>query len=113
MEHEPPKNLPHLNHRSLYADDPSMRPLIAEFLIHLHEQVRSIHAHRANANAEELRRVLHQLKGSGLSYGFPHITAHASAAEESIAGGQPLAAAVDHLHALIDYIEHIDGYAPI
>jgi HPt (histidine-containing phosphotransfer) domain-containing protein len=100
-------------HRSLYADDPSMTALLQEYVGRLPQHVQTIRMLTASNQAEELRLQLHQLKGSGLSFGFPHITAHAAAAEESIIAGFPLAAASEHLTALIDYIEHVEGYRPL
>jgi HPt (histidine-containing phosphotransfer) domain-containing protein len=55
---------------------------------------------------EGIRSLVHQLKGSGTSYGFAAITARCGAIEQAITNGDATA----HVRGLIEYLEHIEGY---
>ncbi len=57
----------------------------------------------------DVRRVAHQLRGSGGSYGFPDLTRLATAAEAAIDAGRPAEADVA---ALVALVRRIDGYDP-
>ena len=99
-------------HRSIYADDPMMQPLIAEFVARLFRQVADLrHAMQQNDRIS-LQRICHQLKGSGKSYGFEPISTHAAAANEKLRAHHPLPDALPDLHALLEYIEQIENYKP-
>jgi HPt (histidine-containing phosphotransfer) domain-containing protein len=93
-------------HRSRYASDPYIGPILPKFHARLAQHVKHMEAFRAAGNGEELRRLLHQLKGSGKSYGYDGISTHAAAAEESLRSGGNGREALD---ALIAYIRDIEG----
>ena len=77
-------------HKSIYADDPLMTPLIADFTKNLSGQVADIRRAIAKEDAAALQRICHQLKGSGKSYGFAPISTHAADAEEKLKNRKPL-----------------------
>ncbi|MGN6370315.1 MAG: Hpt domain-containing protein [Phycisphaerae bacterium] len=99
-------------HRSLFAHDPLMQPLISDYINRLPAQVAALrHALAAN-DPESLRKLCHQLKGSGASFGFPPISAFAAAALEKLHANLPPRATLPDLTPLLDYIEHIENYKP-
>ena len=106
----PASKQPVTPHKSDFADDPLMQPLIVEFVRNLGQHVRDIRKAVAADNAAGLQRICHQLKGSGKSYGFGPITTHAQAAEEKLKARRPLSACYSDINALLDYIEHIENY---
>lgn len=95
-----------------FADDPTMTELLEAYVAGLSRDVQSLRRHVAASDAAAARRLLHQLKGSGASYGFPPLTRHAGAAEALLQAGHPLPEAQPHITALIAAIESIDGYRP-
>jgi HPt (histidine-containing phosphotransfer) domain-containing protein len=97
-------------HRSVYAEDPLMQPLIAEFTSRLAGHVNEIRKAVAADDSAALHRILHQLRGSGQSYGFGPITNHAAVADEKIKAKRPLSECYSDINALIDYIEQIENY---
>jgi len=99
-------------HRSVYADDPLMKPLIAEFVARIPQQAADLRDAIQHDDPAPLLRICHQLKGSGKSYGFEPISTHAAAANEKLRAHHPLLDALPDLHALLDYIEHIEDYKP-
>jgi len=64
------------------------------------------------ADLEELRRVVHQLKGAGGGYGFDAITTHAAGAEQRIQAGAEISEITAQVNALTDLIRRIEGYQP-
>jgi HPt (histidine-containing phosphotransfer) domain-containing protein len=94
-------------HRSRYASDPHIGPILPNFHARLAQHVKNIEAYRAAGDTEELRKLLHQLKGAGKSYGYDAISTHAAAAEEAVkarGNGGP------SLDALLAYIRDIEGF---
>jgi HPt (histidine-containing phosphotransfer) domain-containing protein len=69
---------------SMLRDDPEMLELIAFFLDELGERVSAISRAMQQSDAEQLRRIAHQLKGAAGGYGYPSITEAARAVEDSI-----------------------------
>ena len=104
--------MPSLPHRSLYADDPLMQPLITDFVARLSQQVTQIRQALAANDPEPLRRIAHQLKGSGKSFGFEPITTHAATILEKLHANLPLQSATPDTTALLTYIEQIENYKP-
>ncbi len=97
-------------HRSELADDPDMREIIEQYVSRLPEQVQKIHELLAQNDLKNLGRLAHQLKGSGGGYGFPQITALASAANRSINEAEPIDAIRRQIDTLVNYIRKIKGY---
>ncbi|MEP0846777.1 MAG: Hpt domain-containing protein [Phycisphaerae bacterium] len=68
---------------SLLAADPDMRDLVAEFVGELPTRIESARQALEAADWTLLKRIAHQLKGAGGSYGYPDITRLAAAMEAS------------------------------
>jgi len=72
--------------RSEFADDPDMADALAYYVDRLPRIAEELQAAFASGERDELARVLHQLKGSAGSYGFPTIGESARAAEAAVRG---------------------------
>lgn len=102
--------MPSTPHRSLYADDPLMQPLLIDFVARLAAQAADLRRALAADDADALRHFCHQLKGSGKSFGFAPISTHAAAALEKLHAGLPPRATASDITALLNYIEHIENF---
>ena len=98
-------------HRSTLVDHPDVGPVLPLFVRRLPGHVQRLRAAQAAGNSAELVRIVHQLRGAGKSFGFEPITAYATAAEELLLAARPLPEIGPALEKLIDYIEHVEGYA--
>ena len=99
-------------YRSALAEHPDVRDVLPIFIGRLGTRVRDLRSLHAAGNREELRRLAHQLKGAGKSYGFAPITEHALELEELIEAGTKEGEIVGALNKLVAYIEKIEGYTP-
>jgi HPt (histidine-containing phosphotransfer) domain-containing protein len=61
---------------------------------------------------DELRRLVHQLKGAGTGYGFPKITESAAKAEGLIKATAECQSVQSAVNDLIGLIRSIEGYDP-
>ena len=61
---------------------------------------------------EELRRLVHQLKGAGAGYGFPNITEAAKKTESLIKATAECEAVQAAVNELVELIRGIEGYDP-
>ncbi|MFQ5686099.1 MAG: response regulator, partial [Candidatus Scalindua sp.] len=68
---------------SEYADDADLVELIDEFAAGLEADVESMRKALENGNHDGLRRLAHQMKGAGGSYGYPMLTEAAKTIEEA------------------------------
>ncbi len=68
---------------SEYADDADLMVLIDEFVAGLEEDIESMRKVLKNGDHEGLRRLAHQMKGAGGSYGYPMLTEVAKTLEEA------------------------------
>jgi len=68
---------------SQFADDPDLQEVIDEFVSGLDEFLRSIRHGLNHGDHELVRRVAHQLKGAGGSYGYPALTESARTLEDA------------------------------
>ena len=79
--------------RSSYADDPDMGQIVALFVQEMPARVQQLSSAWDKHDLAMLRRLTHQLKGSGGGYGFPAISESAGKVEELVAsvisGDQP------------------------
>ena len=66
----------------------------------------------ASQDMEELRRLVHQLKGAGAGYGFPNITEAAKKTESLIKATAECEAVQTAVNELIELIRGIEGYDP-
>ena len=98
-------------YRSTLADHPDVGPVLPMFVRRLSGHVRGLRAALAAGQFEEILRIAHQLRGAGKSFGFEPITAYAAAVEELLRAARPPAEIAPALERLVDYIEHVEGYA--
>lgn len=80
--------------RSRFADDPDMQPIVEMFVDEMPERIASLRSAWEASEIERLRRLAHQLKGSGGGYGFPALgdaAGRLEAAIQQLAGGGSLA----------------------
>jgi CheY-like chemotaxis protein/HPt (histidine-containing phosphotransfer) domain-containing protein len=68
---------------SEYADDTDLVELIDEFVVGLEADVESMRKALENGDHDGLRRLAHQMKGAGGSYGYPMLTEAAKEIEEA------------------------------
>jgi HPt (histidine-containing phosphotransfer) domain-containing protein len=99
-------------HRSTLAEHATISPVLPQFIARLSVHVRMLRELYASGNIEEFRRLIHQLKGAGASYGFPPISHNAAGIQERLDAGSPLADILPTLEEMIAYIEQIEGYRP-
>ncbi len=96
--------------RSTFAGDPDMDPVIAGFVAGLPAQVRTLLQMTESAQSEHVRRVLHQLKGTGGGYGFSEITTIAGRAEAGLRAGCPLERMRSEIEGLVALVRRVEGY---
>jgi HPt (histidine-containing phosphotransfer) domain-containing protein len=71
--------------RSRFADDPDMGQIVHMFVQEMPQRVEQLSGAWARHDLSTLRRLTHQLKGSGGGYGFPAISESAGKVEELVA----------------------------
>jgi PAS domain S-box-containing protein len=96
--------------RSDKATDPLISTILDSYIQGLPEQISKVTQLLSRSDIRGLRQVLHQLKGSGGSYGFPEISTRARCAEAAITGKEPLDRIAAEVNALVDLIRRVDGY---
>ncbi len=69
---------------SLFADDPEMRELIAEFAGEMPKRAETLLQLLNESRLAELRSLAHQLKGAGSGYGFDMLSEAAAALEATL-----------------------------
>jgi CheY-like chemotaxis protein len=69
--------------QSEYVDDPDLADIIDEFVAGLPDTFSRMREAMANNHYERLRRLAHQLKGSGGGYGYPQLTDGARIMEDA------------------------------
>jgi len=90
----------------------AMQHAVAGFVSRLPTRVASMVSLLETQEMEELRRLIHQLKGAGSGYGFPRITDAAAKAESLIKATAECQAVKTAIDELIDIIRDIEGYDP-
>jgi HPt (histidine-containing phosphotransfer) domain-containing protein len=83
---------------------------VGEFVSRLPLRVNTLGALLAEHNLEELRRVLHQIKGAGSGFGFPDVTSLAARAEGAVKAGEALNEIVAKVQDLVQLMRRIEGY---
>ncbi len=68
---------------SNFADGEDLTDLIDEFVAELEEDISSMRKAFENRDYDGLRRLAHQIKGAGGSYGYPMLTEAANVLEET------------------------------
>ncbi|HTW95963.1 MAG TPA: response regulator, partial [Tepidisphaeraceae bacterium] len=107
-----PQSMPEPSPRIGAADAAAaaMRHAVMGFVSRLPGRVDSLVQLADRGELEELRRLVHQLKGSGTGYGFPKITEAAAAAEAAIKASDRVEAVRGQVDELIELIRSVDGY---
>jgi HPt (histidine-containing phosphotransfer) domain-containing protein len=95
---------------SEFANDPEMKELIAGYVQRLPVEIATLRTMLENGEIESLRRVAHQLKGSGGGYGFSRLTELAAIVDRSIKEGDTLDRVRREIDALVRYAREIHGY---
>jgi signal transduction histidine kinase/DNA-binding response OmpR family regulator len=95
---------------SEFADDPEMKQLVEEYVGRLPGEVAKLRTMLDAGEIDNLRRVAHQLKGSGGGYGFDQITELASVADQLIKEGAQIGQIRSQIDQLIEYIRKVHGY---
>jgi signal transduction histidine kinase/DNA-binding response OmpR family regulator len=94
------------------AESTAMQKAVIGFVSRLPDRVSALVSQSAAGDMEELRRTLHQIKGSGRGYGFPKLTETAARAEASIKSNaeiETIKAQVNELIALIRSTQDYDA----
>jgi HPt (histidine-containing phosphotransfer) domain-containing protein len=84
--------------------------LITQYVAGLPIHVANVQHSLDVGDLDPLRRLMHQLKGSGGSYGFPQITDAAGRAEASIREGCPMVQITLDVRTVIDVVRNTPGY---
>jgi signal transduction histidine kinase/CheY-like chemotaxis protein len=72
---------------TLREDDPDLQEIVRQFVRDLPDRSSAILRASQTSDTETVKRLAHQLKGAGGSYGFPGITEAAAAVEQALAEG--------------------------
>ena len=96
--------------KSSFDDDPDMKEAIEEFVASLPQRVAALNRHYRERRLSDLRRVLHQLNGSGGSYGYDGVTELAAQAEIALNANYSLVTIREALDLLITLVRTIEGY---
>ena len=93
---------------SQFINDPDMTQILQGFVGRLADQLDAMRQALGGGRHEELRRLAHQLKGAGGSYGYPSLTEACKALEDSAKSEDidAAGAALDRVAALIAAIEN-------
>jgi CheY-like chemotaxis protein/HPt (histidine-containing phosphotransfer) domain-containing protein len=88
--------------QSQYADRPAVARVLGEFVSRLDGRIQAMQAALGGSQADELRRLAHQLKGASGSYGFPTLSAAAKVLEDEarLARWEPAAEALNRVVVL-------------
>ena len=96
--------------RTQFLDKPVVCRVLPEYIAGLPEQMAHIQDCLDQRDLATLRRLVHQLRGSGGAYGFPDITELATAAEMSIDEKGPLDGVCTRVNELVNLVRRVEGY---
>ncbi|MGD0767979.1 MAG: response regulator [Tepidisphaeraceae bacterium] len=105
-----PKTIEELRPVNADSANAAMQHAVLGFVSRLPARVNSLASLSASREMDELRRLLHQLKGAGAGYGFPKITEVAAKAESLIKATAEAEAVQIAVNELIDLIRGVEGY---
>lgn len=98
---------------STFGGDPDLADLVEMFVEAMPDRVASLRAAYANADAETLTRIAHQLKGALGSYGFGELVPMAAALEQAACEGDSMNSIEPSMLLLIEHYESIRPGVPI
>jgi HPt (histidine-containing phosphotransfer) domain-containing protein len=87
-----------------------MRKAVIAFTARLPTRVNSILSVMGAGDLEELRVLVHQLKGAGTGYGFPNITQEAAHTEALIKTSADIEEIRACVHDLVSIIRRVENY---
>lgn len=87
--------------RSKLADDPDYTELVCEFVSNIPLRLLSIRKSIEQNDHNQLRTLIHQLKGACGSYGFHEVTPQATILEEQLRSGATMIALADRLEEFL------------
>ena len=96
--------------RSSVRDDPEMGEVIGQFVAELPRHAVRMQQLLEQRSFEELRRLVHQLKGAGGGYGFTAITDCAAVAEQRIRAKGTLDNIAAAIEDLVRLLRNVEGY---
>ena len=96
--------------RSSLASDPDMRDVLKGFVENLPKRVQRLMDLTQKRDLEQLREVLHQLKGAGGGYGFAEITRRAACAEKAIKAQAAIGNITTEIESLVEVLKGVEGY---
>jgi HPt (histidine-containing phosphotransfer) domain-containing protein len=92
---------------SEFKDDPDMADLVDSYVSSVPEKLEIIEKCISTEDVQTLARVVHQLKGSAGSYGFPAITSLAAELEQSLLRGASAAEVQQPVEDLVDSLKRM------
>ena len=95
---------------STMSDYPGMKKIIAEYVESLPGEIRKMQDMLNRGDMPPLRRVVHQLRGTGGGYGFDLISDLAGNVETAIDATEHHASVALKIKSLIDVIRRIEGF---
>jgi signal transduction histidine kinase/CheY-like chemotaxis protein/HPt (histidine-containing phosphotransfer) domain-containing protein len=104
---------PQLRSNGSDSTNTAMQHAVLAFISRLPLRVNSLVELSEKQEMDELRRLVHQLKGAGAGYGFPKITEAAAKAEGLIKATAECQQVQSAVNDLIGLIRSIDGYDPM
>ena len=96
---------------SAFREDSDFGELIEMFVADLPVRIESLQS-AFTRDRNELRRIVHQMKGAAGSYGFPQLTAAAAVLEFSLDGEQPEDRLERELEMLLDLCRRVRSGGP-
>lgn len=92
---------------SEFKDDPDMADLVDFYVSSVPEKLELIEKCISTEDVQSLVRVVHQLKGSAGSYGFPAITSLAAVLEQSLLKGASTAEVQQPVDDLVNSLKRM------
>jgi HPt (histidine-containing phosphotransfer) domain-containing protein len=84
--------------------------VLPEYIAGLSDQVEQIRNALAQHDLDVLRRLVHQLRGSGGAYGFPDVTRLATIAESAINEKTALEEVSQRVGDLVEFVARVEGF---
>jgi HPt (histidine-containing phosphotransfer) domain-containing protein len=106
MKHAQPQQIDHDTGTEIVSVDASFEPLVAKFLTNRKKEVVVMREALTAKDVETVRKVAHDMKGAGGSYGFDRISDMAAAIEQAAMSDNTSTIARE-LPALSSYLDHI------
>jgi len=98
--------------RSCLVGEPELQQFLGSFISHLPEMSGQLLSLLEQQSLQQLREVLHQLKGTAGLFGFPQLTTAAETAQVHMDQGQSLEQIAHEVQAIVRLIRQVDGYIP-